>query len=495
LSPVVARLRGRGQITAIELDPGEARKAAARGGASLQLHVGDAFSWDGRAPTGAGYDAVVGNPPFIRYQDFAEVHRSPAFRLMQAAGLRPTRLTNAWVPFVVLATQALKPSGRLALVLPAELMQVGYAAELREFLAREYETLDIVTFRSLVFPDIQQEVVLLLGVRRTNDATAGARIRLHAMTDARDLAGLSLVANGRIPIQLDHAREKWTQYYLTKRELALVRRIREAGLARPLSTYAEVDVGVVTGLNEFFVLTDQQARDLDLLRHVLPIVARSAQLPGAVYGRAEWRRQLRAGSRGWLLQLGDTPREELSAPALRYVEAGEERGWADGYKCRIRLPNWWKVPSVAVPDGFMLRQIHEGPRVIANSAGATSTDTVHRVRTRDSVKIRDLAAVSANSLTALEAELRGRSYGGGVLELEPSEAEEILIPAPTSAPEATEVDARLRRDGLIPTTAFVDEKTLGACGIDAADQRLLRGAWERLRTRRHGRRQPPKPLS
>ena len=56
-----------------------------------------------------------------------------AFYSMERVGLRPNRLTNAWVPFLVAGTLLLSKTGRLAMVIPAELLQVIYAAELRSF--------------------------------------------------------------------------------------------------------------------------------------------------------------------------------------------------------------------------------------------------------------------------------------------------------------------------------------------------------------------------
>ena len=52
--------------------------------------------------------------------------------------------------------------GKIGFVLPAEILQVSYAQPLREFLGQFYNKINIVSFEKLVFPDIQQEVVLLL---------------------------------------------------------------------------------------------------------------------------------------------------------------------------------------------------------------------------------------------------------------------------------------------------------------------------------------------
>ena len=69
------------------------------------------------------------------------------------------------------------------MVLPAELLQVKYAKELRGYLASKYSSLSVVTFRKLLFPQIQQETILLLGIRQDN---AGAEVSLHEL-DGPDL--------------------------------------------------------------------------------------------------------------------------------------------------------------------------------------------------------------------------------------------------------------------------------------------------------------------
>ena len=63
------------------------------------------------------------------------ISREAAFRLIRRVGLNPNRLTNAWVPFIVASAMLLGRRGRLAMVVPAELLQVSYAAGLRRLLS------------------------------------------------------------------------------------------------------------------------------------------------------------------------------------------------------------------------------------------------------------------------------------------------------------------------------------------------------------------------
>lgn len=479
------RLGQRGRITAVELYSDEAEKAGIRGGACTTVIKGDFFAWFSSSRPDRTFDAVLGNPPFIRYQDFPEEHRQPAFALMEEEGLHPSRLTNAWLPFVVVGTRALHAGGRLALVLPAELLQVTYAGELREYLARKYSRLTVVTFRRLVFDGIQEETVLLLGVRQDSLAAQMSFVELDGLDDLR----IDLV-KGSEPVRgdLDHAREKWTQYYLSPLELGLIRELEESSVFGRLGDLAEVDVGLVTGRNEFFVLSGEEARRHGVLQWCIPLIGRSAQIPGLVLRRQDWDRLVADNGRCFLVQFGDISRAALPEPALAYVTYGETRRFHEGYKCHIRLPRWWHVPSVWSPDAFLLRQIHDGPRIIQNRAGATCTDTIHRVRTAQGIDGGWLAAAAMNSLTFAFAEIRGRSYGGGVLELEPTEAETLPFPKPgAQSLSVDELDAWARRNGVEQILAEVDRLVLKPAGLSKSDVEVLRGIWRKLYERRRSR--------
>jgi hypothetical protein len=162
-----------------------------------------------------------------------------------------------------------------------------------------------------------------------------------------------------------------------------------------------------------------------------------------------------------------------------------------GYKCSIRKP-WYAVPSVWTPDGFLFRQIYDFPRLVHNRAEATSTDTIHRFRATG-----DAAAAIANAytyLTAASAEIEGRSYGGGVLELEPTEAERLLMPATLGEGLPLEECDRLITAGRLDAVLEEHSRLLlqQHLGLSASDCVLLQGIWVRMRDRRMARRRSPR---
>jgi len=491
-------------LCGVEVLTGEAEKARER----LAREVGfrsadvvetsDFFSWWKR-PNRPLFDAVVGNPPFIRYQRFPEPHRSRAMEIMKEQGLSPNRLTNIWVPFVVAAAVTLRSGGRMALVLPAELLQVSYAAQVRSFLTDRFGRIDLIACNELFFDKAEQEVLLLLA-DEARTAPSESNPCWVTLTESALVADIvkrapATVLKGASPKTICHGSEKWLKYFLSTEEIALMRELRVSGAALPLSTYASVNVGVVTGKNQFFVLRQSEIDARGLQGHTIPLISRSAHLPGARVGKRDWKRLAADDRLVNLLHLSPVNGAKPKGALENYIRLGEELKVHKGYKCSIREP-WYAVPSVWVPDAFVFRQIYDFPRVVLNTAEATSTDTIHRMRCKTG-NPRAVIANTYTSLTAASAEIEGRSYGGGVLELEPTEAERLLMPANLGAAlPLDECDRLVRVDRLNDIFEQNDRLVLReTIGLSASECRMLRNVWEKMRDRRLARRRRARPVA
>jgi adenine-specific DNA methylase len=491
-------------LKGIEIIAAEAKHARGR----LKTVIGEAaenvvensdfFGW-WQSTHQPAYDVIVGNPPFIRYQSFPEPHRARAMAIMGEQGLSPNKLTNIWVPFVVAATASLKVGGRLALVLPAEILQVTYAAQLRSFLTDRFKRIDVVACNELFFERAEQEVVLLLadGALKRASETNICRV---AMTEADKVSDItdrspSAILKAAKPKTIQHDNEKWLKYFLDNKQIAFMRALRESEITASMSAHASIDVGVVTGKNEFFVLSSEQVSELGIDGYTTPLVSRSVQLKGSRLGKADWKTLCAAGDRVHLLNISPDQLDRLSAKLKRYIQDGESKEFHKGYKCSIRKP-WYTVPSVWTPDGFAFRQIYDFPRMVLNTSDATSTDTIHRMKSKGA-KPERIIANTYTWLTAASAEIEGRSYGGGVLELEPTEAERLLMPAQLNgAMSLAEVDKLVRAgrlDDVLEENARI--VLIEHMGLSAAECALLKGVWMKMRNRRNSRRRGAKAVS
>ena len=131
------------RVTGFELDPDEAKKSHFRAGQlglkNVNIHADDFLQWaiDHLDDKGTRFDAVVGNPPFVRYQYLPEPFQHRAEQIFSELKLPFTKHTNAWVPFILASMALLRAGGRLAMVVPAEIIHVTHAQSLRSYLGSE----------------------------------------------------------------------------------------------------------------------------------------------------------------------------------------------------------------------------------------------------------------------------------------------------------------------------------------------------------------------
>jgi adenine-specific DNA methylase len=478
-------------LVACEVVPAEAAKArdraAALAGVAVHMHEEDFLQWSLRSlPTLPPFDAVLGNPPFIRYQYLGAELQGRAGQLFRNFGLAFTRHTNAWVPFVVASLALLRPGGRLAMVVPSELLHVLHARSLRRFLLEQCARVLVLDPQDIWFDDTLQGVVLLLAQKRERGGAGDADVAIAPVKDRTALADPAGEHFRRADFfPASDLNDKWMLGLLTPGERALLRGLAPGPGVRPFGELASVDVGIVTGANRFFLVPDAVVRAYGLGAWAHPMFGRSEHVRGVVYDKQTHQENRDNGLPANFLWFGDRPLDEFPDGARRYIRHGEAQGLHRRYKCRIRTP-WYNVPSVYTAPVGMLKRSHHFPRLIRNSAGAYTTDTAYRIAPRPGVRAADLVVSFVNSLTALTTELEGRHYGGGVLELVPSEIERVLVPAGRHTPEAL---ARLDRAARLAPAPEVllarqDALVLRPLGLTPGETGALLSAWTRLRTRR-----------
>ena len=368
-------------------------------------------------------------------------------------------------------------------VLPAELLHAQYAQPILGFLRQSFQAVTIVLFEEKVFPEVLEEVVLLFADGYSFGPAEG--IGLVSVKDAQALR-LSQI-DGRGQGYLDESMPLLS--LLDARTQELYRHLTADARVRRLGDIAAVDIGVVTGNNRFFVRSAAEitARKWDkkLFRS---IISKASDVSGAKLTKVDIAALEARGRATRLLVTAGATRSAI-ASIQDLLSTGETEKVDKTYKTSRRSP-WWGVPlpKIGVPDLFLTYMNDAFPRLAHNEAGALSTNTVHMVAVKESLSAPALAVGFYNSLTLLSAELVGRSYGGGTLKLEPTEAEALLIPPidRALATQLDETDALVRARDLQGLLSVIDPLVLTGLVSDK-ELALLRRARERLLRRRRAR--------
>lgn len=430
------------------------------------------------------FDAVLGNPPFIRYQYLPHLFQDRAEAIFSALSCKFTKHTNAWVPFILASVALLRPGGRLAMVVPAEVIHVTHAQSLRTYLGQECRRIVVVDPEELWFEGTLQGAVLLMAEKKQHPGVHGEGLGIYPVR-GRDFLEIHPEKIFEAPESINGktVQGKWTRALLDASTRSVLDDLVEANVALPFDAVAEVDVGIVTGANKFFLVDDSVVEKFKLHKWAHPMFGRSEHCPGVVYDEKQHLENAKTGKPTNFMWFQDNSVERHSG-GRQYLENGVREKLHTRYKCRIRKP-WYKVPSVYATDVGMLKRSHDTPRLILNTLGAYTTDTAYRIRSKRGTP-EQLVYGFINALTALSAELEGRHYGGGVLELVPSEIEKLLVPPPEKVtPNIPELDRSIRS---LPMDMVLEKQTrsvLGGMGLKSAAQDELLSGWSKLRNRRH----------
>lgn len=477
-------------IQAVEIEKDEAEKVQIRYADKKNVEVcnEDFFDFFKRVQGKKSYDLILGNPPYIRYQYLKERQREIQSQILTDNGMKANKLINAWVAFMVACVQLLSEHGKIAFVIPAEILQVAYAEDLRLYLSNYLAKITLITFEQLVFPGIEQEVVVFIGEK--DECEKG--IRIIEMENLEDFKILDIQKNGfqRVP----HAKEKWTKYFVSADEMQLIQQFRTDKRFAKFADYGLINVGITTGNNRYFSITEETSQKYQLEPATLPLIGRSSHAHGIYFTETDWNINKQNGKRARLINFPDIPFEDYADGYKKYIEFGEQNKENEGYKCSIR-ERWYIVPSVWIPDAFFLRRNNLYPKFVLNRCGAVSTDTMHRIKFNADVEPENILLAYYNSVSFAFTEICGRSYGGGVLEILPGEMGNILLP------KIEHIDLEQRKKILEEIDAIVRSDENIEKALDLVDQEILvdllkvepsickqfRMIWKKMQKRRLGR--------
>jgi adenine-specific DNA-methyltransferase len=411
------------EVTAVEISPQEAAKSRqALAGTPFDGTVITGSVLNGARPAPGRYDVAVGNPPFVRFQFLTEEDRAGALDVARDGGLTLAGVSNLWIPVLLAALTGLRAGGSFAFIVPAECFTGISARSVRTWLIRNADALRADLFPPGSFPSVLQEVVVLSG-------------RLDRCRAHRAAAPLTVVEHlpGH-PLSWTHevleSAPTWTRYLLTPAQLSALHQLMDLPEFHPLAEVARLTVSTVTGANEYFSVGDGALSRYRLETWALPLLPRIRHATGLCFSQQDHRELARQDCPRWLLNFGPgEPDPEQVPAAASYLRYGEQLDLHHRYKCRIRDP-WYRVPVVQPGSLLLSKRSHKYPRLVLNSAGAVTTDTIYQGRMTPAFGGReaDLVAGFHNTGTLLTAEIEGRSFGGGVLELVPTEIGRVAVP-------------------------------------------------------------------
>lgn len=435
-----------------------------------------------------GLDVILGNPPYIRYHLLTEEQRGKASEKLKMMEMSITGTASYWAYFLLYSIRFLRNDGRLAMILPGAFLHTSYSQKVRDYLINSFAHVQIYLLQERIFDGTDEESVIICasGAKKRNQSLNVISVEnTHEL--AQYLYGKKQVESSVNSLAGDGG---WLRALLTQPELDIYENLVCAATTIRLGEYVGSKLGVVTGRNKYFVLSQNERKERQLPRRMFkPVVNQASHLKRLIVTDKTLKKQESSDTPSLLLM---PKKKDLQDPNLvEYLEYGIATGVPQTSHCK-RRDNWWEVPNTYSPEVFMPIMSVAWTHLVVNNSKYTCTNNILRLywlnNEQTSYSWLQLAVGSVSSISQLSAELVGRSYGGGILKLEPQDLSNLVIPI---LPEevcneiAPVIDPLLAKGEIAQATDCVDNILTGYMPqFTQKNLELLREARNRLFIRR-----------
>ncbi len=204
----------------------------------------------GREKDNPGFDAVIGNPPYIRQEALGDI--KPFLATYQTY----SGIADLYVYFVEQAHKLMREHGRFGMITSNKFMRANYGKGLRAYLSINSTLNEIVDFGELpVFEDAAAMPTILLTLRESVDVQTFRFAQMQTL----DFDSLQAEVD-RIGEKLDQDAlgENWT--LATADEIRILNKIRKNSTTLTEYCDGQIQYGIKTGFNEAFII-DAETRN------------------------------------------------------------------------------------------------------------------------------------------------------------------------------------------------------------------------------------------
>ncbi|WP_461141247.1 N-6 DNA methylase [Spirosoma pomorum] len=435
-----------------------------------------------------GVGAIIGNPPYVSWHNMLPAQRRAAKVIDPKGTLKGN--ASLWAYFVLHSLNFLHTNGRMAWILPGSFLYADYSPTLRHIISQRFtRSIAILLEQRLFISEGTEESSVILLCEGFRDATEG---NMH-LTSVQSLDDLAMTIDNwsvgqEVGVQWD---QQASRILAPQIAIELYTALEHHPQIKRLGEVAKIKIGSVTGDNNFFVLSADGAKELDIPSEALqPIVARFLHCKGLRVTLTDLADVAADGQRCLLLT---TSTKNAHHKAIQsYIETYPKDHIPLNRTFKKRR-YWYQIEDKLVPDAFFSCVRSKGPVLILNEAQTTCTNTIYRVWFQQSlpVSVHKQVAVSLQSTFSLfSAELEGRTFGTGSLKLEPSEASRLAVLLPDENVDASvafnKMDACLRKGEADAARQIADQFLLDNALLTPADIQLLSTGLARLRIMRTG---------
>lgn len=387
-------------------------------------------------PSQSKVSVIVGNPPYVSHHNMLPKQKEKAWEWLQKSGFRKQigKRSSLWVYFVLHSLSFLQPGGRIVWVLPGSFLHADYARSVRKILEQHFTRLLAIAVGSRLFIEdgTEEMSIFLLGDGYQPSRREKGRVSFSFAASPTDASKIIQDWDrGKLDVKTFSPAN-----YLPKMVLDVYQHLSSQANVVTLGDLYNIRIGIVSGANDFFILTkkkwDENRLPDSVLTYILP---RFRFAEGALLSKSDLLDMQEAGKPCMMLDTSKV--NDIPLSVKDYLSTFPEQRLHSTTFRRRASRIWHHFNDHRIPDAFFPYMNKDGPHIVINEAGVISTNSIHRLYLKsdfnriyapDSNTLQKQIAISIlTTFSQLSAELVGRVYGAGVLKHEPSEAKQIRL--------------------------------------------------------------------
>jgi adenine-specific DNA-methyltransferase len=351
------------------------------------------------------HNLILTNPPFVRHH-LLDSETITKYRKKYPELTFLNNTSDLWAYFIVKSVAHLKIGGSIGAILPWSFLQADYAIPLRKWLYEYFGEIKLLALSEKYFEDAEERIVLIW---MKNFGEKCKSIKLGSADSIKSKIQY-------LPLSYEDWIANKVLYNRTTDVSELLRTYKDYGFVE-FNQCADIRIGVVTGADNFFIMNIASAKEWNFNRkNLLPILT----------GVREFNNYLIHGNRV-LKRLIKLTKSDYRKN-MKFILAGKKAEYNLRAHSLLRTP-WYKVRIGKMPDAFFPYRISKTPFLLPNKNKAQCTNSVHRIYYKQVNNIErkwiEISILSAIGQLSIEA--YSKTYGRGVLKIEPSSLKKSLI--------------------------------------------------------------------
>ncbi len=380
------------------------------------------------------YDAIVCNPPYMRFQNFLNRHDVLLY-IEKNLGIKLNGYSNIASVFLVKSLRELNEGGRLAYIMPFEFFNTGYGENIKKELLKNGLLKQIVFFcnEKDIFSDAVTTVCILLC---KNDAVSGPiKIsRVDSLEQLNSIDHLDEFFQHELPSGSLPFNKKWSPLIASRYwNFKIPERMSR------IAEYGKFVRGIATGANEYFALNKDKVEALKIgLNNTKKCITKSSQIKKLVFTEDDYVVLASNGAAVFCFNAMDRNDKNVA----NYLQYGVSKGFDGRYLTKHRTP-WYKLESRS-PAPVLAGVFNRGGlKVVRNFTDAINFTCFHsfypNIFGADHINRLFVYLMSDTGQNILMT--NKRQYGDGLDKFEPGDLNECYCPSVKQFDKVSDFDA------------------------------------------------------